>query len=202
MAGLFFVGAAPGSVDDAEYRQSRFQQATGGGLPGVGGLLTPIVLPLVVLVVRLLRGLTIWIRHGWFCCRSRKNQFGPLLLGLALVRFLPGFSRKAVVWLNRIGNVVLTLGIIALLWFMRQALKGLLTWRPPLRALLAPGSVLAISLLARSDDPLVDIAPGDLQCEPSCGVGRAPERAISARERNAAGDCRVCGDCSVCNWLG
>jgi hypothetical protein len=61
-----------------------------------------------------------------------------------------------VVWFNRIGNIVLTVGIIALLWFMREALKGLLTWWLPVGAiLLALGSVLAIGLLVRSDDPLV-----------------------------------------------
>ena len=39
---------------------------------------------------------------------------------------------------------------------MHQALKGLVRWRLPLGAmLLALGSVLAISLLARSDAPLV-----------------------------------------------
>jgi hypothetical protein len=52
-----------------------------------------------------------------------ENRFVPLLMGLALAHFLPGFSTKAVVWVNRIGNVVLTVGIIALLWFMRQALR-------------------------------------------------------------------------------
>ena len=47
-----------------------------------------------------------------------------------------------------IGNTVLTVGIIAMLWFMREALKGLLTWWLPLGALLlALGSVLAIRSL-------------------------------------------------------
>jgi hypothetical protein len=76
---------------------------------------------------------------------------------------------------------------------MRQALKGLLTRWPPLAAmLLALGAVLAISLLARSDHPLVKRTPAICNANRHGGVGPATERAISARERNAAGDCGVC----------
>jgi hypothetical protein len=196
--GLVFRGrGAGGSVDDAEYPKRGFDMQLPAGYQ-VWGSLLPIVLPLVVLVAGLLQGLTIWIPPRVVLLEIAENQFVPLLLGLALARFLPGFSIKAVVLFNRIGNVVLTVRIVALMWFMRQALKGLLTWWLPLRAmLLALGSVLAISLLARSDDPFGETYAGDLQCEPACGVGRAAERAISARERNAPGDCGVCGDCSV-----
>jgi len=56
--------------------------------------------------------------------------------------WLPSFSTKTLPWMNRIGNAVLTIGIAALLWVMREALKGLLMWALPVGAvLLALGSV-------------------------------------------------------------
>ena len=157
MAGLFFVGAAPGApLMTRNIARRGFDMHLAAGYQVWGGLLTPIMLPLVVLVAGLLHGLTIWIPPRVILLQIAENQFVPLLLGLALARFLPGFSAKAVVWFNRLGNVVLTVGIIALLWFMREALKGLLTWWLPLGAiLLAVGSVLAISLLVPTGDPLV-----------------------------------------------
>lgn len=157
MAGLFFVGAAPGApLMTRNIAKRGFDMHLAAGYQVWGGLLTPIALPIVVLVAGLLHGLTIWIPPRVILLQIAENQFLPLLLGLALARFLPAFSVKAVAWLNRIGNIVLTLGIIALLWFMPEALKGLLTWWLPIGAmLLALGSVLAISLLVRNDDPLV-----------------------------------------------
>src|SRR6516164_4056539 len=157
VAGLFFVGAAPGApLMTRNIARRGFDMQLAAGYQVWGGLLTPIVLPLVVWVAGLLHGLTIWIPPRAILAQIAENQFLPLLFGLALARFLPAFSEKAVVWFNRIGNAVLTAGIIALLWFMREALKGLLTWWLPLGAiLLALGSVLAIGLLVRSDDPLV-----------------------------------------------
>ena len=73
---------------------------------------------------------------------------------MVMARFLPEFSAKAQIWMNRIGNAVLTFGILAMLWFMREALKGLLTWWLPLGALLlALGSIAAIRVLV----PTVDL---------------------------------------------
>jgi predicted Na+-dependent transporter len=157
MAGLFFVSAAPGApLMTRNIARRGFDMHLAAGYQVWGGLLTPIILPLVVLVAGLLHGLTIWIPPRVVLLQIAEKQFVPLLLGLAMARFLPGFSTKAVWWLNRLGNIVLTVGIIALLWFMRQALRGLLTWWLPLGAiLLALGSVLAISVLVGSDDPLV-----------------------------------------------
>ena len=157
MAGLFFVGAAPGApLMTRNIARRGFDMQLAAGYQVWGGLLTPVILPLVVLVAGLLHGLMIWIPPRVILLEIVEKQFVPLLLGIAMARFLPDFSVKAAVWMNRLGNLVLTVGIIALLWFMREALKGLLTWWLPLGAiLLALGSVLAISLLVASHDPLV-----------------------------------------------
>jgi predicted Na+-dependent transporter len=157
MAGLFFVGAAPGApLMTRNIAKRGFNMHLAAGYQVWGGLLTPIILPMVVWVAGLLHGLTIWIPPRVILLQIAENQFVPLVLGIVLARFLPAFSIKAAVWLNRLGNAVLTLGIVALLWFMREALKGLLTWWLPLGALLlAVGSVLSITLLMTDADPVV-----------------------------------------------
>ena len=157
MAGLFFVGAAPGApLMTRNIAKRGFDMHLAAGYQVWGGLLTPVILPLVVLVAGRLHGLTIWIPPHQVLLQIAEKQFVPLLLGMAVARFLPGFSARAVVWMNRLGNAVLTVGIIAMLWFAREALKGLLTWWLPLGAmLLALGSVLAISLLVPLAEPQV-----------------------------------------------
>jgi predicted Na+-dependent transporter len=92
MAGCFSWGPGRGSVDDAE---RGFHMQLAAGYQVWGGLLTPIVVPLVVLVAGLLHGLTIWIPPRVVLLEIAETQFVPLLLGLALARFLPGFSTNS-----------------------------------------------------------------------------------------------------------
>jgi predicted Na+-dependent transporter len=156
MAGLFFVGAAPGApLMTRNIAKRGFDLHLAAGYQVWGGLLTPILLPLVVWVAGLLHGLTIWIPPRHVLAQIAENQFVPLVLGLLLARWLPSFSTKALPWMNRLGNTVLTVGIAVLLWVMRDALKGLLTWALPVGAvLLALGSVQAIRMLVPTTDGL------------------------------------------------
>lgn len=156
MAGLFLVGASPGApLMTRNIGKRGFDMQLAAGYQVWGGLLTPIMLPLVVYCAGLLYGRNIWIPPHDILLHIGENQFVPLLLGLLLVRLLPAFSATALPWMNRVGNTALTVGIIALLWFMREALKGLLTWWLPLGALfLALASVLAIWTLFPSHDRL------------------------------------------------
>jgi predicted Na+-dependent transporter len=97
----------------------------------------------------------IWIPPRDVLLQILEKQFVPLLVGRVLVYFLPAFAAKAQPGMNRLGNIVLTLGIIAMLWTMRETLKELLTWWLPVGALLlALGSVAAIWLLVPKADLL------------------------------------------------
>ena len=153
MAGLFLVGAAPGApLMTRNIGKRGFDMQLAAGYQVWGGLLTPIMLPLEVGLAGLLYSMRIWIPPRDVLVQIAEKQFVPLLLGMVLAYFLPAFSAKAQPWMNRLGNTVLTLGIIAMLWIMRETLKGLLTWWLPLGALLlALGSVAAIRVLVRSD---------------------------------------------------
>jgi len=118
-------------------------------------VLTPVFVPVEVWAAELLYSVRIWLPPWDVLLQIVEKQFVPLALGMLLARFLLAFSAAAQVWMNRLGNVVLMLGIIAMLWVMRETLKGLLTWWLPVDALpLALGSVAAIWLLVPKADEL------------------------------------------------
>lgn len=156
MAGLFLVGAAPGApLMTRNIAKKGFDMQLAAGYQVWGGLLTPVILPLVVWVAGLLYGRNIWIPPQDVLVQIAEKQFVPLLLGMVLAYWLPAFSAKAQVWINRVGNAVVLFAIVAMLWFMREALKGMLTWWLPLAALvLALGSVAAIQVLLPGSEPL------------------------------------------------
>ena len=154
IAGLFLVGAAPGApLMTRNIAKKGFDMQLAAGYQVWGGLLTPIMLPVAVWLAGLVYDRHIWIPPQDVLVQIVEKQFVPLLLGMALAYFLPVFSGQAQVWMNRLGNAALTLGMIAMLWFMRAALKGLLTWWLPLAALLlAVGSIAAIHFLVPTVD--------------------------------------------------
>jgi predicted Na+-dependent transporter len=156
MAGLFMVGAAPGApLMTRNIGKRGFDMQLAAGYQVWGGLLTPVMLPPVVYCAGLLYGRNIWIPPHEVLLDIVEKQFVPLLLGMAVAYLVPRWAGKVQPWMNRIGNAVLTLGIVALLWFMRETLKGLLTWWLPLGALLlALGSMAAIRLLVPTVDAL------------------------------------------------
>jgi len=157
LAGLFLVGAAPGApLMTRNIAKRGFDMQLAAGYQVWGGLLTPILLPMMVFLAGLMYGRNIWIPPGDVLLQIVEKQFVPLLLGMLLAYFLPSFSEKSQPWLNRIGNVVMTVGILAILWFTRETLKDVLTWWLPLGALLlAVGSVAAIRLLVPTKEALV-----------------------------------------------
>src|SRR5215469_15024639 len=127
MAGLFLVGAAPGApLMTRNIAKRGFDMQLAAAYQVWGGLLTPFILPVVVWTAGLLYRVRIWIPPNDVLLEIIEKQFVPLLVGMLLAHFLPAFSTSAQVWMNRLGNAVLTLGILAMLWIMRETLKGLL----------------------------------------------------------------------------
>ena len=84
-----------GSLMTRNIARRGFDMRLAAGYQVWGGLLTPIVLPVVVWMAGLLHGLTIWIPPRHVLTQIAGNQFVPLVLGLALARWLPSFSTKA-----------------------------------------------------------------------------------------------------------
>ncbi len=153
MAGLFLVGVAPGApLMTRNIAKKGFDMHLAAGYQLWGALLTPIVIPLVVFAAGKLYDRTIWIPPRVLLADIAEKQFLPLLLGMALAYLVPAFAAKVQPAMTLIGNVVLTLAIVAFLFKLGPTvLKALTIWLPVSAAILAVGSVLAIRYLLRAD---------------------------------------------------
>ena len=199
MAGLFLVGAAPGApLMTRNIAKRGFDMQLAAGYQVWGGLLTPLMLPLQVGLAGLCTT-RIWIPPHDVLLQIVEKQFVPLLVGILLARYLPAFSAGAQPWMNRLGNAVLTLGIIAMLWVMRETLAKVLTWWLPLAALLlALGSVAAIRLLVRSDD-LTERTLAICNANRHRRARAAAMRTVPAHASRAACRGRLRAGCAVCH---
>jgi BASS family bile acid:Na+ symporter len=153
MAGLFMVAVAPGApLMTRNIAKKGFDMHLAAGYQLWGALLTPIVIPLVVFAAGKLYDRTIWIPPRVLLADIAEKQFLPLLLGMAMAHFWPAISAKLQPYMTMIGNVVLTVAIVAFLFKLGPAvLKALTIWLPLGALVLAVGSVLAIRFLLRAD---------------------------------------------------
>jgi BASS family bile acid:Na+ symporter len=153
MAGLFMVAVAPGApLMTRNIAKKGFDMHLAAGYQLWGALLTPIVIPLVVFSAAKLYDRTIWIPPRELLADIAEKQFLPLLLGMALAYLVPAFAAKVQPAMTMIGNVVLTVAIVAFLFKLGPTvLKSLTIWLPVSAAVLAVGSVLAIRYLLRAD---------------------------------------------------
>ena len=153
MAGLFMVGVAPGApLMTRNIAKKGFDMHLAAGYQLWGALLIPVMIPLVVFTAGKLFDRDIWIPPRVLLKEIAQKQFLPLLLGMALAYLLPAVSAKLQRPMTVIGNVVLTVAIVAFLFKMGPAaLKALTPWLPVAALVLAVGSVLAIRLLLWAD---------------------------------------------------
>ncbi len=153
MAGLFLVGVAPGApLMTRNIAKKGFDMHLAAGYQLWGAMLTPVVIPLVVFAAGKLYDRTIWIPPRVLLADIAEKQFLPLLLGMALAYLVPAFSARVQPAMTLIGNVVLTVAIVAFLFKLGPTvLKALTIWLPVSAAVLAVGSVLAIRFLLRAD---------------------------------------------------
>ena len=153
MAGLFMVGVAPGApLMTRNIAKKGFDMHLAAGYQLWGALLIPVMIPLVVFTAGKLFDRDIWIPPRVLLKEIAQKQFLPLLLGMALAYLLPAVSAKLQRPMTVIGNVVLTVAIVAFLFKMGPvALRALTPWLPVAALVLAVGSVLAIRFLLRAD---------------------------------------------------
>ena len=153
MAGLFMVGVAPGApLMTRNIAKKGFDMHLAAGYQLWGALLIPVMIPLVVFTAGKLFDRDIWIPPRVLLKEIAQKQFLPLLLGMALAYLLPAIAAKLQPAMTVIGNVVLTVAIVAFLFKMGPAaLKALTPWLPVAALVLAVGSVLAIRLLLWAD---------------------------------------------------
>ena len=153
MAGLFMVGVAPGApLMTRNIAKKGFDMQLAAGYQLWGALLIPVMIPLVVFVTGRLYDRHIWIPPRVLLTEIAEKQFLPLLVGMALAYLLPVISARLQPAMTMIGNVVLTVAIVAFVFKLGPTvLKSLTLWLPVAALVLAVGSVLAIRFLLRVD---------------------------------------------------
>ena len=103
------------------------------------------MIPLLVGAAGWVYGRNIWVSPPKVLAVIAKQQFVPLLIGVALMYFAPAFSTKIRSPLNVIGNALLTVTLIVLLVKMGSALKEVSPWVVVAVLVLAAGCIAAVS---------------------------------------------------------
>jgi predicted Na+-dependent transporter len=129
MAGLYLISVAPGAPLMTRNAAKRgFDMEMAAGYQVWGALLAPIMIPLMVGGAAWLYGREIWIPPREVLWVVTKQQFAPLLVGMVVTHFLPEWAGKLRRPLNLIGNVLLTIVILALLWKLGPTLAKVGPW--------------------------------------------------------------------------
>jgi predicted Na+-dependent transporter len=113
--------------------------------------MVPFMIPLVVFAAARLYSRNIWIPPRVLAVQIVEKEFFPLLVGMALMSFAPAFSTGVQRALNLIGNAVLTIVFVALLWSMRGELRSITLWVVLAAFLLLLASIASVVLLFRTD---------------------------------------------------
>ena len=120
-----------------------------------GALLTPVIVPLLIAAGGWLYGRDIWVPPMKLLAVIARQQFLPLLAGMALMWLAPAFSTKVQRVLNPVGNVILIVVLVAMVYKMGPALKQVSPWVTLAALLLAAGCLLAVRLLLGRRSPTV-----------------------------------------------
>ena len=144
LIGLFLIAVAPGAPLMTRVVAKRgFDMELAASYQLWGAFLTPIMIPLLVGAAGWLYGRNIWVSPAKVLAVIAKQQFVPLLIGVALMYFAPAFSTKMRSPLNVIGNTLLTVTLIVLLVKMGPALTEVSPWVVIAVLLLAVGCIAA-----------------------------------------------------------
>ena len=154
--GLFMLGVVPGAPLVSRIAAKRgFDMQLAASYQVWGAVLVPVMLPIVVYVSAQLYDRSVWISPLVLIKNIAENQFAPLLIGLLLMHFVPVFSARIQPAVTVVGNILLLVMIVAVLWVMRKELAAITGWLLLASVLLAVASILAITLLLRADSETV-----------------------------------------------
>ena len=149
--GLYLIAVAPGAPLMTRNAAKRgFDMQMAASYQVWGSLVAPIAIPLLVAAGAWLAGREVWISPLEVLAIVAQKQFVPLLAGMALMHFAPGFSTKVRRPLNVAGNLVLTVALIALLIKLWPTLKAVSPWVAIAALALATGCVTAARVLIPS----------------------------------------------------
>jgi BASS family bile acid:Na+ symporter len=148
LAGLFLVSVAPGAPLMTRGAAKRgFNMQMAASYQVWGALLTPLMIPVLVAAASSLYGHGIWLSPLKLLRVIALQQFVPLLAGLALVHWWPRLTGRLQRPLNLLGNLLLTVGLLGLLWKLGPALRHVSPWVAVAALLLAVACMAAGLLL-------------------------------------------------------
>lgn len=155
-AGLFMVGATPGApLLTRNLARRGFDMHLAASYQVWGAVMTPFMIPVMLFLAAKLYDRTIWIPPRIVAWQIIEKEFLPLLVGMILMRLWPVFSAKAQQAVNLIGNAVLTLVFVLMLWKMGPELRAITPWVVLSAVLLLISSIAVMHLLVRADAVVV-----------------------------------------------
>ena len=149
---LFMVGATPGApLLTRNLARRGFDMQLAASYQVWCGALTPVFIPVMLWLAAKLYSRDIWIPPRVLLLQIVEKEFLPLLVGMMLMRLAPVFSKKAQRGMNMVGNLVLTLVFVLLLWKMRAELATVTPWIVLATFLLMVASIAAMHFLVRAN---------------------------------------------------
>lgn len=155
LAGIFLVGVTPGApLLTRNLARRGFDMHLAATYQLWAALMIPIMIPLIVLAAGMLYNRTIWIPPRVLLWQIVEKQLVPLALGMVLARLAPAASKWLQNPLNVLGNVLLTVFLVLVLFKLGPELKQITPMLPVVSLLLALGSIGAVWII-RLNDPIV-----------------------------------------------
>ena len=126
MAGLFLIAVVPGApLMTRGAAQKGFDLQLAASYQVWGALLTPVIVPLLIAAGGWLYGRDIWVPPMKLLAVIAEQQFVPLIVGMTLMWLAPAFSTHAQRILNIIGNTLLLVVLVGLLYKIgRRLVEG------------------------------------------------------------------------------
>jgi len=147
-AGLFLIAAVPGApLMTRGAAKKGFDMQIAASYQVWGALLTPVIVPLLIATGGWLYGRDIWVPPMRLLAVIAQQQFAPLLAGMALMWLAPSFSTRVQGVLNLVGNALLIVVLVAVLYKIGPALGKVSPWVALAALLLAAGCLMAVRLL-------------------------------------------------------
>jgi bile acid:Na+ symporter, BASS family len=147
-AGLFLIAAVPGApLMTRGAAQKGFDLQLAASYQVWGALLTPVIVPWLIAAGGWLYGRDIWVAPAKLLAVIAEQQFMPLIVGMTLMWLAPAFSKYAQRILNVIGNTLLLVVLVVLLYKIGVALWKGSPWVVLAALLLAAGCLLGMQLL-------------------------------------------------------
>ena len=147
-AGLFLVAVVPGApLMTRGAAQKGFDLQLAASYQVWGALLTPVIVPLLIASGGWWFGREIWVSPIKLLAVIAEQQFVPLIIGMALMWLAPAFSTRAQRFLNTVGNTLLLVVLVGLLWKIGAVLWKESPWVIVAVLLLATGCLLGMRLL-------------------------------------------------------